>query len=734
MALDPKYVLFQDLQGIILDKDTGLPLANGVVRFWRDSDRSTPKSMFILSGSPPNYTYTDIGSEVDLSSIGTYQYNGNDVALYFYPYITVSNPDIQEIVDLYYITVESDGAVAQFTREAWPNITSLNDAVAEQFPIQNQIANPQFTEVLINEGISTTYTVSAATNQVFEFAPNWDFVISGTGTVIVERIAISGNDQIVTSPPYVLDISVSVGVTKCWLRQRYSANSGLWASTSNVDFFLSGLLIALNMNVGDTAVQMFYEESSGGSPITIVDESFDNTGYELIQGSTVDPIPLSTNTDDGVDGYVDIYLSFSANTHVRVSSIQVIPTEGESTATTFLYDVNSSNRELANMGDYYLPRLQAKQINSLITGWDFPLNPYQFGTSGNLPLAAASSYITDQTIAVRGAVGAVAFSINAITGGIKFSTSGTSDFFYIMQYLSGAQAKKILGTRLSVNVFGFKDNVSDAVTMRVYLFRGSSAATFPTLPATLGTSNTAGIFTLSASDWTEIERSGLGTATASIQNLVTSNDLNTGNYDYSFTGWEITDSTEISDTDKFAIIVTFGYTDASTDVTINSISVVPGDIPTRPAEKTIDETLRECQYYYEKSYDSDVTPATVTPTGAISVALNYNYADANYQAGANAFTTHFKTVKRIAPTYTIYSPNNGASGNIYALIYDQAVQKQTTNATFASFWNTYSSSIFSTAFIPSTGTEILSAAAGAIANPVSWMVYHYEADARLGVV
>ena len=68
---------------------------------------------------------------------------------------------------------------------------------------------------------------------MFEFAPNWDFVISGTGTVTVERIAISGNQNVVTSPPYVLDVSVSIGITACYLRQRLYLNSGLWASTAN---------------------------------------------------------------------------------------------------------------------------------------------------------------------------------------------------------------------------------------------------------------------------------------------------------------------------------------------------------------------------------------------------------------------------------------------------------------------------------------------------------------------
>lgn len=372
MALDERYFVTADLEEYFVDKDSGLPLAAGTLTFYRDVARSTPKVVYQLSGAPPNYTYTAMPNPIVLSSVGTVQNAGGDnEVIYYFPY------DDDENLDLYYIVARDSNGVEQFSREAWPNITSAdNPIVGNDFPFQNQIANPQFTQVFINDGQSTTYTVSAATNQVFAFAPDWDFVISGTGIVTVQQIAIAGNNKIVTSPPYVLDVSVSGGVTACFLRQRFNVNSGLWASTDTESIYLSGTYIAQNETAGTTGVQMFYSESSGGSPIIIVDGSFDNSGYKLITGVTPAIIPSSTDTNSGTDGYIDIYLSFLTASHVRISSIQVVPTLNQAGGNFLQYALNSSNREQAFMGDYYIPNLNSRPSSSLLTGWDFPLKSF----------------------------------------------------------------------------------------------------------------------------------------------------------------------------------------------------------------------------------------------------------------------------------------------------------------------------------------------------------------------
>jgi hypothetical protein len=722
MALDERYIVASDLEQYFVDKDSGLPLANGTISFFRDLARNVPKPVFQLSGAPPNYTYTSMGSIITLSGVGTVQNSGGDnEVIYYFPFDDEGN------LDLYYAVIRDENGIEQFTREAWPNITAANDPTRDAIAVPNQLSNPQFTKVFINEGLSTTFTVSAAVSQVFELGPNWDFVISGTGTVVVERIAIPGNDNVVTSPPYVLDINVSNGITECLLRQRLNVNSGLWASTANEDIFLAGNVVARNEVAGTTGIEMFYVESSGGSPITILSESFDSSNYVELMGTTADPIPLSNNTDSGIDGYVDIYLSILPSDHIRISSIQVVPTLSNASTNIVEYDTQSSNREQAMMGDYFIPRLVAKQIPSIMIGWDFTVNPYQFGTSGNI--AGSAAYICDQTISAGGS--ADAYAISSVTGGLQFTTVGTNTAFYVLQYLTGAQAKKVIGARLSANVFAYKGSVGDDVEMKIYLFRGSAAANIPALPADIGTLSTAGVFTLTEANWTAIPRSGLDTATATLNTVTVNSDINEGN-DYGFSGWEITDSTQLGDTDKICMVVTFAYISASTVITLNSISLVPGDLPCRPGEQSQEEVLKSCQAFYESSYPPRIAAGTVTGTGVVfeQIALT---SGGNVHGGASVFGIIFNTPKRTDPVIEFYAPGTlNASALITMNVYTNATLDGTGDVASSSWTVTAGRTNINA--VAATGSDLVTAPASSATKPFSQVFFNYTADARLGIV
>lgn len=730
MALNELYFTPVTLEEYFVDKDSGLPLAGGTLTFYRDVARSTPKTVYQLTGAPPNYTYTALPNPIELSSVGTIQNAGGDnVVIYYYPYDEEGN------LDLYYVVCRDSNGTEQFSREARPNITADNNPTTNDFPTQNQISNAQFTQVFINEGQATIYTVTAATNEIFSFAPNWDFIISGTGTVTVQRIAIAGNDNVATSPPYVLDVTVSGGITNCKLRQRFNVNSGLWASTADEPIFLSGTFIARNELAGTTGIQMFYVESTGGLPVLIVDSVFDNSGYQLLTGVTELPIPSSTNTDMGNDGYVDIYLSFLSNSHVRFSSLQVVPTLNEAGGNFLQYDLNSSNREQSWMGDYYIPRLNSRPAASLLTAWDFTVNPFQFAASGNI--GATAGYICDQTIALRGGSGAVAFAKDTVTSGLALTTAGTNDAFYLMQYLSGNDAKRILGTPLSVNVFGYVTSVSDTVTMRVYLFRANSSSSIPTLPTSIGTVATSGVFTVSASGWTEIPRNGLDTATAILPAITTDDEINNANNDMAFTGWELTDSTQISDTDKFAMVVTFAYVDASTAITVNSISLIPSNIPARPAPMSFDEVIRKCAYYYEKSYEMSLfAGAAGTTNGAIVCEQYISVALATSTAFPRFLKVRYAVRKRIAVTPSIYSPTTGTVGNVQLLMYQGASTISSTDAAISGNWTLTDSGQTGFTFQPvnrnSIGGPIGVGGSDAAGEAIA--LFHFVADARLGIV
>jgi hypothetical protein len=187
MSLDSRYMIASDLQSLFRDKDTGLPLRNGVIYFWADQSRTTPKSVFKISGTPPNYTYTDLGAVIDLTSSGTISDNGpNDIILYYFPFDDNGN------VELYFVQVYSEGGITdgvlQFTREGWPNF-SASETTQD---LENFVPNGQF---LIHTDIPATDTT--VVGQITEAS-----TILSQGGWSFDRPNASSATDIVTFTPF----------------------------------------------------------------------------------------------------------------------------------------------------------------------------------------------------------------------------------------------------------------------------------------------------------------------------------------------------------------------------------------------------------------------------------------------------------------------------------------------------------------------------------------------------
>lgn len=737
MALDPRFVIASDIEQFYVDKDTGQPLANGTLSFYSDTARNLPKQVFELSGAPPNYTYTSMGTVITLSAVGTVQDSGNNnEVIYWYPY------DDQGDIELYYVEVRNSQGTIQFTREAWPNVTDASGpdpTTTSNGNFENQIANPTFTNVFLNPGIANTFTVTAASSEVFPLGPDWDFVISGTGTVTVQQIPLSGSQNVVTSPPYVLDINISTGITTCYLRQRFIDNSGVWTTTGDDTIYLYASFVAQNMLTGTAMIPMIYAESSGNVPLTIFTASF-GTPYELVSGYTAMPVPASTNTSTGFAAYSDIYLSFPGPSHTQISSIQLIPTTVDPmTLETVPYDINSSNRDEAFQGSYYIPRLNQKRINSFLTGWDFPLNPYQFGNTGTI--TTVPTYIADQTIAACGTTGNVIWQTDLTTGGIEFGPQGTNDSFYIQQYLSQQDVYNMMISRLSVNTFAYQNDSNTPVVMKIYLFSAPISATVPALPTPLGTIDATGNFTLTAAGWTAIPRSNLPIPQFTLNKVTTNSDINNGKNDFGFSEWEITDASQISNS-QFSIVVTFQYAVAGTKLTVNSISCVPGDLPCRPAIKTFEQTLLDCQYYYEKSYELNVPAPAVTFVGSIIadqtviVTPGAGGLDVAVKAYPSYIKLNYKTIKRIAITPNIYSLA-GSVDNVLFVFFMGTTSSTPTNLLIANYWGITDLGNQGCSFTPipaNRNNTFYSNASVVVENFEAVVHFQYVADARLGIV
>lgn len=731
MAIDRSYIPAFSLEAVFRDKDTGEPLANGTIDFFQDNDRVQRKAVYQITGTSPNYTFTPLPNPMTLSIAGTLvDGSNNPVVPYFLPF------DAQGNAEYYYVVVKNSGGVEQFTRESVPYIPNLSGDDEGTTNYSNQISNPQFVEVLFNEtDPSFTYTFSGAANTAVPLAPDWDLVVSGTGSVIVSRQKPAGTQNLATKPPYLLQIQSTGSITLLQLRQRLHGSPNLWAE-NNISSRIFG-----RTNGADAQITMSYVNTAGTSQQLLQGTFTLADGYTILPGNVL--LNASADSATAPSAYIDIVIDLPTSIEVQISSIQVVFT-GE-TVVSVPYVQTTQNRQLDQLFNYYKPLLEYKPIQSLLTAWDFPLNPAQDGVIGTINTTA--KYIWDQTIA-RAHTHNVSYARSSRTSGLQCTTTNTNDAFYILQYLSGAQAKKILGTKLSVNVNAYKTAAGDDVTCRVYLYRGSSAANIPSLSTTIGTIAADGTFTLTAANWTEIPRAGLKTPSATLNVVSNDNDINNDN-DYGFNNWEITDNTEISDTDKFAIVVTFAYVDTSTVITVDSISLVPGNIPTRPAPQTADQVLKECEYYFEKSYNQGSTiPSAATagsilkqmlinPTGSISVTIK-----------GKSFSFDYLNAKRAEPNITFY-PVQGTltANNLTVFVYRDGSALAASagsnpqnialsgNFTKTNFGNGRKRAEYRTLKTSAVNNiASFTASSATRADDEAFIMFHYVANARLGVV
>ena len=738
MALSEKYIPLTSLDQYFVDKDTGLPLSEGTLTFYSDVDKITPKVVYQLSGTYGNYSYVSLTNQVILNSVGTAQDSGgNNSLIYGYPYDADGN------VELYYIECASSGAVSQWTRSAIPNLTSDSDTLAASNSYSNQLSNPQFTEYFFENEDTTTLVFSSAAAEEVPIAPEWDLVVTGTGSVIISRDVIAGSSNIETQPPYALSVTVPAGITICELRQRLDINSGVFRNG-----YLSSSVTAKLTSGTSSNLTMTYLPSSG-----IGEEDLLTTGLTSDLTTYYGSIYLtaSTNSDTGADGYTDIIVDIPPSTTVQFTSVQVIPSITQPTNDIISYDQRTSNQEKAFMANYYTPRLVQLQQKNILTAWDFKYNPAQIGVTQTISqdsTTGVGEYIWDQTICARTS-NDVTVARSSLTGGMEFTTTvapTSADSFYVMQYLEGADAQAIIGNKLAVNVSAFKDSVADLedVTMQVYLFAAPSSASFPDIST--GTAAVAvnvsvlGVATLTSSassdGWFEVSRSNMTTATATLSGIDSSTpaELNTVDYDYSFNNWELSGA-QITDLDKLACVVTFSYVSDASVVTLNSVNLVPGDLCYRPVQESYNDILRKCQYYYERSYEVG------TDTGEQTNVNQYTYTQGAYFTSAtttnfyiNALNFHFKTSKRSTSTVmTYYNPTIASPGTEDTFryeVFNVATSPLSVDYTFSAIFTIYSTgkdSLFYTNAVTNPGFLI-----GLLKySPV--IRFHYTADSRIGI-
>ncbi len=729
IPLDPRFIPAFSIEDVLLDKDTGAPLSGGLVYFEQDNQRGTLKPVYQITGTSPNYSFTQMANPVVLSAIGTFEDSlDNPTIPYFYPYDADGN------VELYYIRVTSSTDVPQFTRQAQPYITGGGDSTVTS-AFENEISNPQFSEVLFDTQTAATYVYSfnAVSQEVVPLAPDWDLVVTspGAGTVTVSQITPVGSLNILTNPGTILSIT-SAGLTRLRLRQRLYGSPNLWGSGN-----LAASFVAKTFSGSSTALTLYYSQSDG----TVVDQvlvsaTLPSSGeYEAYPGSAA--IPASDSTQDFPDAYVDIEFDIPLSIQVAITSVMIAMT-GEAIVDNIIYDQETQNRQIDHLFHYYKPQLEFKPIPSLLTAWDFPMNPAQIGEtagvlSSTVTMTTTAAYVWDQTI-TKTVVGNIAVVRSSVFGGFQATTANNGEAFYMAQYLDGNQAKEILGNRLAVNIQAFRSQTGGAVTCKVDLFCAPSTASFPVLPFGLGNIGAAGDFTLTAANWVEIPRGNEGVASGTLSTVTTADYTSVNDaVDLKFNGWELDTSADIADVNKFAIVVTFSCPTTGTVVTAQSIGLMKGDIATRPAPQTPNAVLVDCQYYYEKTYAPSITPGTTSAGGCLYAEQLGAHSGGNNLVYPRGFGWPFKAPKRTtAPVIQFYSPVSGTAAAVRIYLRNAGAAVTDADLTSGRWTQAFLSATGVSYLANSVGGEVTTVGADTV--PEGYVQFHYTIDGRLGVV
>jgi hypothetical protein len=717
-TINPFYYSMESLQQVLWDKDGLGPLAGGVVSFFSDPSFSVLKDVFQESNYPNNPTFVNIGSVLTLSSIGSFvDGSGNNFIPTLYPWsIPTGQAGAPGVFQPYFITVYSSDGILQFTVDGWPqNSESQNPETEGISKTQNLIINPQFAEISFSPNPTTgnvVFTVSGA--MATPIAPGWVINTTGSGIVTVKQLSLSV--QTPGDAAYALDILFSAGVSGN-LSQTIVNSPRLLEGG-----FGSGYFEAASPALSIIHLTMLYSPSNG-TPVQIcTGETLNSDTFLSISGTN----SITSLSTDNANGSVTISIIIPVGVEVSITNVQLVGVADETIVPAFIQ--SSTSIQNAQMFGYWQPALNYKAIPSYLVGWDFPLNPCQ-ALGPNIATqnlgANSSYYIADQTILFQSITNN--FSISQNFYGFNFLSTVASTFA-VIQYLSGNTAIELLQQRLSVMVQCLKNGGVINGTVNLYWTAGN----LPQLPLSVVSTVTAGPVTSPAAGWVLVPKLN---GPANFQ--VTNNQQSFG-----FNGFDATLMAGITTATFFAIVISFDTTTAGETIALSRVGLVGGDIPTLPSAQTPDEVLRECQYYYEKSYDTATVAPSITAVGAICSYQENTETSSQRAMFASSFNLTYNTIKRTVPNTTIYSTISTTANRVTSVLMG------TTNIysaetillpSTAPGWSVQNNSTKSVNYVTKSGFGANSAVfftdnatIGSLGS--GYILYQYIADARLGVI
>lgn len=294
MGLNSSYVVAPSLEMYFVDKDDGLPLANGKVFFYKDNARSVLKPVYELSGTPPNYSYTALPNPCILSAVGTFQDDdGNNILPYYYPF-----NDVTGEIELYFIEVRDEDDVLQFTREGWPNFTEDN-VIADQ-DITNFVPNGQF---ILHDNVpastANSFQPGVISQAVTEIAQGgWTFE-RDVGSTATDTVTFPRYDAYETSPTgnprYAVQIQVAnaqPGNSRKDLCLKFPNVNQFGSPTQKYNLYFEAQSVGSGTSISGVQIFIIKNYGTGGSnadeiPVTTIDltETIEQFNVELQFGT-----------------------------------------------------------------------------------------------------------------------------------------------------------------------------------------------------------------------------------------------------------------------------------------------------------------------------------------------------------------------------------------------------------------------------------------------------------------
>lgn len=604
---------------------------------------------------------------------------------------------------------------------------------------ENQITNPQFSLI----SFVSPFTITTA--GTYNIAPGWDLILTGTGSITISQNILSGNQNIVNNPPFSLRVNNN-GWTESYLRQRFNHNGAIWANGAVT------MSITARAQTSPQEISLIYAPSSPGVSQVVATGILGTGDYEVLDGAI--DLPASVNTGLSTVAYVDTIIQLPPTGIVDLSNVQVIgqadPLPSDFNPDTDIphYQQETEERYIDHTFNVYAEQLIQMPKKNILVGWTFALNPWQFVTTAATTVAAQTQYIADQTILHQETASALTSGRAGATGnyGLQLTARNavSANRFAIIQYIDPASIAPYWGQILSsLNRARIFTSHGTAVKLKCRLIYRT------TLPPTI--SNTEPITgwdvngdVTFAVGWTAIEP--LNDVDYTLLNAYDTTEGATAFPKFPFDHMALPQSPGATLPSTATVGLVF-YTTSNLNnssgsedsIVFDRISLVPNKFAVDASPETWDESIRRCEFYYEKSYAVGVLPGSITDLQAQIVRLNKPYDGASSRMYFGTFTARFKQTKRAAPIISIISNISGNAGEIVGEIVrnagNPAPEAGTNPQDYVLGLNYLVGGIGTDSWTMSataTSTQRMRIVVGDVGDE-ALAVYHYTADARLGV-